>query len=85
MIEQVLRSYCVATGTTTGWDKLLAHAEFAINSTPSASTKVSPFMLVYGQSVAQPTDHLDGAHFVQSSQDTVNRVKYLVEEAKKNL
>lgn len=63
----------------------MSHAEFAINSAPSASTGKAPFEIVYGQPVAHPLDHLDGAHFVQSSQDTVDRVTQLLEEAKAKL
>ena len=30
------------------WDQLLAHAEFAYNKTPSKTTRMSPFKVVYG-------------------------------------
>lgn len=38
VIEQVLRAYCATSGRASGWDTVLGHAEFAINSAPSAST-----------------------------------------------
>ena len=60
----------------------LALAEFALNSSPNASTKIAPFTLVYGQA---PVDHLDGMHFVQSAQDTVDQIRNLVDTTKKNL
>lgn len=63
----------------------LAHAEFALNSSPNASTKIAPFTLVYGQAVSAPVDHLDGMHFVQSAQDTVDQIRNLVDTTKKNL
>ena len=63
----------------------LAHAEFALNSSPNASTKIAPFTLVYGQAVSAPVDHLDGMHFVHSTHVTVDQIRNLVEKKKKNL
>ena len=58
--------------------------EFALNSTASASTGISPFELVYGANVATPTDVM-----VQSvrpalpeAQDVARRVAHLVAKAR---
>jgi len=39
-----------------GWDKLLSHAEFACNRTPSKATGLSPFQVVYGTNPCTPLD-----------------------------
>jgi hypothetical protein len=37
------------------WDQHLTAAEFACNSAPNASTKLSPFQLIYGHSPRTPS------------------------------
>jgi len=39
-----------------GWDELLPHAEFAFNSAPSKTTRLSPFQVVYGCNPKTPLD-----------------------------
>jgi len=39
-----------------GWDELLYHAEFAFNQTPSKTTTLSPFQVVYGCNSRAPLD-----------------------------
>ena len=45
-LEQVLR--CFVSPRQNDWDYWLPYAEFAINSTKSASTKYSPFFVLFG-------------------------------------
>src|SRR4051812_19286669 len=47
------------------WDKKLTAAEFTYNSTPNASIKHSPFVLVYGRNPSMP------ASFFRVSNDSV--------------
>lgn len=70
------------SGSTQGWHTLLGHCEFALNSSVSASSGLSPFEMVYGQPVQTPSDRLDGAHPVQGAQDVVDRVTELVARAR---
>jgi len=39
-----------------GWNKILSHAEFAFNRTPSKATDFSPFQMVYGSNPCTPLD-----------------------------
>ena len=46
VLEQVLRAYVLEAGSE--WPRVLGHCEFAINSSVSVGTGVSPFEMVYG-------------------------------------
>src|SRR5262249_270519 len=43
----------------TNWPEILPMAELAINNTVNATTKFSPFRLLYGQEVKIPIDEID--------------------------
>ena len=62
----MLRAYIVERPGTR-WHEVLGHCEFALNSTASASSGVSPFEMVYGQPIRAPVDTLGGQHGVAAA------------------
>jgi hypothetical protein len=52
-LEDMLRAY--TSYRQDDWDQHLTAAEFACNSAPNASTKLSPFQLIYGHSPRTPS------------------------------
>ena len=58
VVNRVLGSLLrtLVSKSTKDWDVKLAHAEFAYNRTPSATTKYSPFEVVYGVNPYVPID-----------------------------
>ncbi|XP_021766991.1 uncharacterized protein LOC110731437 [Chenopodium quinoa] len=58
VVNRVLGSLLrtLVSKSTKDWDVKLAHAEFAYNRTPSATTKYSPFEVVYGSNPYVPID-----------------------------
>ena len=54
-IEQVLRWYVSARQTD--WEDLLPVCEFALNSSPSATTGYLPAYVVYGREPVLPFEH----------------------------
>jgi hypothetical protein len=55
VLEETIRHYI--DPTQTNWDQLLPMAEFAINSSVSASTGETPFFLNYGRHPRTPAVH----------------------------
>lgn len=53
-VEQILR--CYVSPHQRDWDVYLPFAEFSLNSTKSASTKYSPFFVLYGREPTLPVD-----------------------------
>ncbi|XP_021769518.1 uncharacterized protein LOC110733760, partial [Chenopodium quinoa] len=58
VVNRILGSLlrALVSKSTKDWDNKLAHAEFAYNRTPSATTKYSPFEVVYGVNPYVPID-----------------------------
>ena len=83
-LEQILRAYVMELPDGLEWHAYLGMAEFAMNSSVSHSTGVSPFELVYGEHVSEPVDHLVDCN-VPAAQDTFSRITQLVDRAKANL
>ena len=75
-VEQVLRCFVNANGTD--WAEKLPMAEFAMNTSVSASTGFSPFFLLYGRqpvtplNLTIPESQVESvAHFVQAMQEAL--------------
>ena len=60
-IERMLRSFIQADQTK--WEKLLPPLELAFNTTPSASTKMSPFQMLIGENPRTAKSHELFAHY----------------------
>ena len=58
-----------------GWDELLPHAEFAFNRTPSKTTQLSPFQVVYGCNPRTPLDLIPLPTQVKFSWEANQRAK----------
>ena len=54
----------MSTDVDAKWVNCLGFVEFASNSSVNTSTGKAPFELVYGHSVREVVDHLDGMHTV---------------------
>ena len=54
-VEQILR--CFVSSMQGDWDLYLPTAEFALNSTKSASTGYSPAFVLYGREPTLPLEH----------------------------
>ena len=73
------------------WDQLLAHAEFAYNKTPSKTTGMSPFKVVYGIEPLSPLDltprsmdsrpHVEATKRVQEIQELHKKIKGKIEQS----
>jgi len=58
-----------------GWDEFLPHAEFAFNRTPSKTTRLSPFQVVYGCNPRTPLDLIPLPSQVKFSWEANHRAK----------
>ena len=61
------------------WDELLCHAEFAFNRTPSKTTSLSPFQVVYGHNPCTPLDLVSIPNPTKFSWEADKRAKEIQE------
>ena len=85
-IQQALRA--LTRTETDDWVTLLPMVEFAINSTPSATTGRSPFGVVYGSetAVVMPLDKMLGnPSAVPAADDLTEQVERVVRETREHM
>jgi hypothetical protein len=85
-LEEMLRAY--VSPYQDDWDQHLLAVEFAYNSSEHASTKFTPFYLMYGQHPAVPLSFLtpgDRTRQQRGAQDVVDQMARDLERAKANL
>ena len=61
----------MATDVDAKWVDCLGFVDLAINSSINTTSGKVPFELVYGHSVCEVVDHLDGLHTVAAASDLV--------------
>ena len=83
-LEDMLRAY--VGYDQSDWDKKLTAAEFAYNSAPNASTKHTPFALVYGHNPKTPASFFKLSNdTVQATSEFLKNLDNLTNRAKDNL
>src|SRR5262249_18330604 len=69
----------------TNWPKVLPMAELAINDTVNATTKFSPFRLLYGQEVRIPIDEIDKEIKVPTADELIRDMMETLRKARENI
>ena len=82
-LEEGLRAYVNLNHDD--WDVHLPLLEFAVNSSQSASSGLTPFMMNYGENPQLPVDTLNPSSRVQSVQQLLNKMKQNLDHARKEL
>ena len=67
------------------WDEHLPMAEYAINDSPSDTTKFTPFELMYGMNPRKPIDMTDKQSVTPAAEEYVEIIKNQISRARSNI